>query len=356
MGWNTVAIVFTSVKSDFLPMTAHYDPAEEQAITQTAIAPPVLQPSRAELAEARDLFNSMALVSLGCCVFPDEHLHSDIRLIDVWAVAQQSQAQAPLGNQAIPSPGSQLTAQRLQLTDRPEPLERISLSRRSQAASQPPRVTQPAQVPDLASLGVARADLTEDIRSNINSRLANARPMATMPLARVPYDFRAALPPPPVHEAWNRQVRQAVQADPANKTCQEVEGGMLVLMHSVKKNRMICSKECQICREGLDGGEFGDPAGVDQCSHWFHKGCILRWLHQKATCPACRIPVKELLVADQEAVVHSPSNYDSNRNTLTRFETPRRTRDQQDWDTPLGDPQSRPRTVEEIIREHQRRL
>lgn len=289
----------------------------------------------------------MMIVSVSFCVFSDEHLHPDIRLMDMRTVTQQAQSQAqaqaevPLGNPARPSPGSQLMAQRPQITDRPEPLERTALSRRSQAASQPPRVPQPAQTPDLASLGVARADLTQEMRSNMVSRLANARPMATAPIGGVPYDFRAALPPPPVHEAWNRQVRREAQLDPHNKTFQEVEGGMLVLMHSVKKNRMICNKECQICGEGLGGGELGDPAGVDQCSHWFHKGCILRWLHQKTTCPICRIPVKELLVANQAAEVYSPSNYDSNRNTLARFETPIRTRAEHEYSTPVSDGRNR---------------
>lgn len=333
--------MFTSVESDLLPITSNNQLPAVPFMAQISTASQVVQPSPAEMTEARHVFNMMAMVTFSSCVFPDGQLHPDIRLLG------EVQAQVPRVNEARQTPGSQMTAQRSQVSNRPDPLERIALSRRPQATSQPPRPTQ--QLPDLAALGVASSDFTEDLRSNLNYRLASIG----LPHVAIPFDFRAALPQPFAHEAWNREVRLAAQRDPT-KTFQQVEGGMLVLIHSVKKNPNICRKECLICREGLDGGDLGDPAGVDQCCHWFHKGCILNWLHQKATCPSCRIPVKELLVADQAAEVESPRMYDSNRNSRVGFQTPRRTRDQRDYDTPHEEVGAR--GIEEIMREHERRL
>lgn len=140
-----------------------------------------------------------------------------------------------------------------------------------------------------------------------------------------------------VHEVWNQQVRQAVRDDP-EKTFVDVEGGMLVLMHSVRKNPNICKKDCQICHDKLEGTALGDPACVQECQHWFHKGCIVRWLKQKASCPICRKPVKELLVADKDALVFNASNYESNPRFLERCETPTRAaRDPVEYQTPNDD-------------------
>ena len=45
-------------------------------------------------------------------------------------------------------------------------------------------------------------------------------------------------------------------------------------------------KTCSICLEEL---EVGREAAAIECSHKFHKECLLPWLATKATCPCCRV-------------------------------------------------------------------
>ena len=44
-------------------------------------------------------------------------------------------------------------------------------------------------------------------------------------------------------------------------------------------------KTCSICLEEL---EVGGEAAAIECSHKFHRECILPWLATKTTCPSCR--------------------------------------------------------------------
>jgi hypothetical protein len=43
--------------------------------------------------------------------------------------------------------------------------------------------------------------------------------------------------------------------------------------------------ECAIC---YDDGDDGDFIILDQCTHSFHKKCIVNWQRRKLTCPLCR--------------------------------------------------------------------
>lgn len=43
--------------------------------------------------------------------------------------------------------------------------------------------------------------------------------------------------------------------------------------------------ECCICLQSLS---LGSIVSTLECGHWFHLGCILRWLNEHTNCPVCR--------------------------------------------------------------------
>lgn len=51
-------------------------------------------------------------------------------------------------------------------------------------------------------------------------------------------------------------------------------------------------KDCAICLEEF---EIGVEVSEMPCKHWFHRGCVERWLRINGSCPVCRyaMPVEE---------------------------------------------------------------
>ena len=64
----------------------------------------------------------------------------------------------------------------------------------------------------------------------------------------------------------------------------ELQGGIRVF--SPKKNYPKQPDDCAICTESFVQGEPG-ACHLD-CKHWFHYGCLSKWVIDKNTCPKCR--------------------------------------------------------------------
>ncbi|KAM7278999.1 hypothetical protein ACFE04_006133 [Oxalis oulophora] len=63
----------------------------------------------------------------------------------------------------------------------------------------------------------------------------------------------------------------------------EEEESMQMVPTIVSEDSM--NKECLVCLEEL---LLGSEATSLPCSHLFHGDCIIKWVHQKNTCPTCR--------------------------------------------------------------------
>lgn len=54
---------------------------------------------------------------------------------------------------------------------------------------------------------------------------------------------------------------------------------------TVEKNESV---DCKICADNFSAGE---EKQILECSHTFHKSCLLPWLRIKSTCPFCKEPL-----------------------------------------------------------------
>lgn len=56
------------------------------------------------------------------------------------------------------------------------------------------------------------------------------------------------------------------------------------------KSINVSVKECSICIEDLSDVDE-EAIVLHDCSHVFHKVCLLRWIWSKSSCPLCRHPI-----------------------------------------------------------------
>src|SRR3990167_1055409 len=171
-------------------------------------------------------------------------------------------------------------------------------SRRREA--RPLSVT-PSRRQELGSLGIQVEPLPEQRMQALQREADIARIQAERNLAL--HEFEILLGPrgaPPVnpHRARNAEVDRRLAADRTLKAI-HVDGGLKIIVNSVKQNRNHFSKSCGICQDDFMRLDQGCPASIARCTHWFHMGCLENWLTRKANCPTCREAVDEILCADQ---------------------------------------------------------
>lgn len=51
------------------------------------------------------------------------------------------------------------------------------------------------------------------------------------------------------------------------------------------------SMDCVICMAAVDSGQRASECMVTPCDHFFHAGCLQRWMDIKMECPTCRRPL-----------------------------------------------------------------
>ena len=65
----------------------------------------------------------------------------------------------------------------------------------------------------------------------------------------------------------------------------------------VPRTRELLDRVCIICQSPLleaDDVEGTAPTVYKlPCSHYFHEGCVTKWLHDHPSCPACRFNLTE---------------------------------------------------------------
>ncbi|KAK3033307.1 hypothetical protein RJ639_033775 [Escallonia herrerae] len=53
----------------------------------------------------------------------------------------------------------------------------------------------------------------------------------------------------------------------------------------------IHATDCVICMTAIDGTQRSNDCMVTPCDHFFHSGCLQRWMDIKMECPTCRRPL-----------------------------------------------------------------
>lgn len=152
----------------------------------------------------------------------------------------------------------------------------------------------------LSSLGIQVEPLAQERRIQMEAeRLVNSQNdthHGTISMFGSGFGHRIAQEDP--HQARNAVVDTMIAQNPT-LTSVTAHQGLKILVHSVKKNKNQRSKVCGICTDDFAITEQGDPAGIANCSHWFHMGCLEKWLKLKTNCPVCRKDVDEVLWANQ---------------------------------------------------------
>ena len=69
------------------------------------------------------------------------------------------------------------------------------------------------------------------------------------------------------------------------KNCKEIND-KLGKPEKIKKNDPIIDTSCLICYEEFKTNQF--KRTLPECSHFFHKKCVDKWLKKKGNCPICR--------------------------------------------------------------------
>ena len=77
-----------------------------------------------------------------------------------------------------------------------------------------------------------------------------------------------------------------------------IENVPRVIINNFVDNSISIPKECPICLMDIEE----DDVETLVCSHYFHKNCIMRWVHQNNSCPICRHRV-----IDEEELQQEPS-------------------------------------------------
>ncbi|MCL7035829.1 hypothetical protein MKW94_005546 [Papaver nudicaule] len=57
---------------------------------------------------------------------------------------------------------------------------------------------------------------------------------------------------------------------------------------SLAKSKTSTAADCVVC---MDVFEDGTGVTYIPCSHFFHEGCLVRWLQESNSCPLCRFQI-----------------------------------------------------------------
>ncbi len=84
----------------------------------------------------------------------------------------------------------------------------------------------------------------------------------------------------------NPQVeREYFESEDGDEESDEEEPAKEIVIESVKRNTAKIQEVCVVCTDAFC--KSSTLAAYLPCGHWYHFGCVSKWLELKNTCPQC---------------------------------------------------------------------